>query len=328
MSDGEWDLVRRAQAGDDAAFEALVERYQSGVETVALAWVEGEADAEDIVQETFLKAYTALVGLREPEAFGSWVMSIARNVARNLGKRSRAHREVALEVVSDWVDCRPAPQETEDRLGGAMEALDPLTKQVLLMHHYDDLPVKEIARVLALPDGTVKRKLFEARGRLRAILGLAGTKVEMAPAARATRRRIMEEAPIVKLLRLIMVCACQYDAKHVKAQREGEGIRFWFGIGGEDKEIDAPPARLGDALEELIETMVRKSPIPVQYTRNPDDAKVCREATVRKEGPAFFITFGPEKVATDPAGPEGAGKLPQVPLGPSRKKETPDRGEA
>jgi RNA polymerase sigma-70 factor (ECF subfamily) len=328
MADDERDLVRRAQTGDDAAFEALVERYQSGVETVALAWVEGEADAEDIVQETFLKAYTALAGLREPEAFGSWLLSIARNAARNLGKRSRAHREVALDALSDWVGGLPAPQEPEDRLGGAMDALDPLTKQVLLMHHYDDLPVKEIARILALPDGTVKRKLFEARGRLRAILSLAGTKVGMAPAARATRRRIMEEAPIVKLVRLIMVCACQSDAEYVKVQREGEGIRFWYRTEGEDKELAPPPARLGEALEELIESMIQKTPIPVQYTKDPDGAKVCREATVRKEGPAFFITFGPEKVATDPAGSEGAGELPRVPLGELRRKETPDRGEA
>ncbi|HIJ66189.1 MAG TPA: sigma-70 family RNA polymerase sigma factor, partial [Candidatus Hydrogenedentes bacterium] len=88
-------IVRRVLSGQSPAFEALVERYMPAVRAAAMARLGNDADADDVVQEAFLKAYQALDSLRDPGKFGAWLLSIARNACNRLDRRRQRETPLA-----------------------------------------------------------------------------------------------------------------------------------------------------------------------------------------------------------------------------------------
>jgi len=171
-------LVRRAQAGDNAAFERLVADRIDAAYRLALAIVRSEADARDAVQEAYVAAWRQLPRLRDPARFDQWVNRIVINACRMALRHRRVVRirEVAAEpwailpMGDRSVAAGRGPDELvaeADLVRRALLRLSVSDRAVLVLHHAQDLPVGEIAAALGLPTGTVKWRLHGAREALR-----------------------------------------------------------------------------------------------------------------------------------------------------------------
>ena len=172
------ELVERARAGDVAAFEDLVARYQA--RALRLAWSLAGGDAEDAVQEAFVKAYRSLDRFRPGAAFRPWLFAIVANEARNrrrsAGRRERlALRAEAMErrgVAGDEVSPEEAAltADRRRRLAAAIETLGDRDREVIACRWFAGLTEAEMAAVLSCRPGTVKSRLSRALERLRAAL--------------------------------------------------------------------------------------------------------------------------------------------------------------
>ena len=176
------DRVRRAQAGDVRAFEQLFQEYHRAIYHAIFQMIRHEADAADLTQEVFLRAYQALPRLQAPDAFPRWLYCIAVNLGRNwLRDHGRARIE-SLEAPAEEgcatetreiADSSGDPatlletREMQQRVRGAVAGLSPDHRLVVTLHHLRDMPVEEIARVLGWPVGTVKSRLSRAREHLK-----------------------------------------------------------------------------------------------------------------------------------------------------------------
>ena len=173
--DEDEELVERARAGDLVAFEELVARYQA--RAVRLAWSLAGGDAEDAVQEAFVKAYRSLHRFRQGAAFRPWLFTIVANEARN--RRRSAGRRERLAVRAGALEAGRAERSPEDeavladrrrRLAAAIETLGDRDREVIACRWFAELSESEMAVVLSCRPGTVKSRLSRALERLRAAL--------------------------------------------------------------------------------------------------------------------------------------------------------------
>jgi RNA polymerase sigma-70 factor (ECF subfamily) len=174
---GDQDLVARAQAGDRRAFDVLCLKYQQRIVKLAMRYVREPAEALDIAQDAFIKAYRALPGFRGDSGFYTWLYRIAINVAKNhIAGRDR--RTVELDAVGpdgDAVevssllrdDASPERIAMQDDLRhaieGAIAALPDELRAAILMREIDGLSYDEIATAMDCPVGTVRSRIFRAR---------------------------------------------------------------------------------------------------------------------------------------------------------------------
>ena len=177
-------LVVQARTGDAAAFTHLVERYTSTLARFCQRLLGDESAAEDLAQETFLRAYQMLPRLVEPTRFGAWLYGIAANLARHWWRR-HARWPVSFEALVatypdvPWTTLLPAlvtpseiveEAEQERRIVDAVTSLPESLHEVVVLHYLEERSYVEIAAVLAVPVSTVKARLFRARALLRAEL--------------------------------------------------------------------------------------------------------------------------------------------------------------
>ena len=180
MSQQEAGLVRRCLAGDEKAYRELVEMYQSRVFSLALRMLRRVEDAEDVVQETFIRMFRALDRYDPSRPFGAWLFSIASRLCIDqirrrrlqpisLTQRDREDEEYEIEVVDPGLqpDETTARAEEEQRTRVLIDSLPPHYRIVVLLRHQQDLAYEEIAEALQLPLGTVKARIHRARALLR-----------------------------------------------------------------------------------------------------------------------------------------------------------------
>jgi RNA polymerase sigma factor (sigma-70 family) len=172
---GDAELVAQARAGDADAFEALVLRYQPLADAYARHLLDHGPAAEDMVQESFLRAFRALSSLEQPERFGSWLKSIVWRQCRDWVRRQRAVRSEPAEALAAapadagdaaWEDTGEDPWLS--RLEAAIEGMSDGNRVALALFYVLDVPIEHIARFLDVPLGTVKRRLFDGRATLSA----------------------------------------------------------------------------------------------------------------------------------------------------------------
>ena len=177
-------LLEQARQGDSGAFTVLVERYQDDLYTMALRLLGSPADAADVVQETFLRAYMNLPRLRAQSVRG-WLFRVAVNAAHDVQRRAVRRPADPLEdgegkvVELPSADVGPeAAAESRERVAAIREALLQLPEDfrvAVVLRDVNDLSYEEIAEVLRVPLGTVKSRLSRARTQLAAALrGSAG----------------------------------------------------------------------------------------------------------------------------------------------------------
>ena len=175
------ELIERARRGEVMAYESLVRRYQDAAVRTAHV-IAPDGDAEDAVQEAFVKAYGALGRFRAGAPFRPWLLRIVANEARNRRRSAGRRAGLALRAVEDRRpgDAAPSPesavlvQEDRDRLLGAINGLADPDREVIAARYFLDLSEAETADVLGIPRGTVKSRLSRAIGRLRTELAAPG----------------------------------------------------------------------------------------------------------------------------------------------------------
>lgn len=172
-SDG--DLVRQSRNGDETSFRLLYRRYQGKVRST-LYQLCGREVLDDLVQETFLRAWKGLPKLRSPKTFSTWLYRIAWNVASD--KRREFAKTADLQAKLKPEPPAPAPDLMElhyrDWVQHALDELKFEYRSVLILHDLEDLPQKQVAEILEIPVGTVKSRLFQARSRVRQYLEQQG----------------------------------------------------------------------------------------------------------------------------------------------------------
>ena len=170
-------LVRSAQGGDSASFAELYNLYYQKVFAFIRTIVRNSADAEDILQLTFLNAWRNLDQLSDPAAFNTWIQVIARNLSTSHLRKKNFVLLLDAEKDDSPVDIEDTelllPEvyaEQEDlsrRLGKIIDSLSDVQRQTVMLFYFDQLSVDEIAQVMECSTGTVKSRLFLARKTIR-----------------------------------------------------------------------------------------------------------------------------------------------------------------
>ena len=183
MNPEEHALVVRLQAGEESAFREFVDTFRDRVITVIARVAGGGSEAEDLAQETFLKAFRAIGRFQGQSALFTWLYRIAVNTTRDHLDARRRRPAVALDALGgDDEDAwnppgdDPTPLQTLETndmralVRSAMEQLPEPFRSTLVLREMEGHAYEEIARILDVSIGTVESRIFRARARLRAIL--------------------------------------------------------------------------------------------------------------------------------------------------------------
>ena len=168
----EEQLIRRAQQGDNSAFEQLLLAHQKKVYNLCLRMAANPDDALDLSQEAFIKAWRALGQYQFEASFSTWLFRLTSNVCIDFLRQKKRRQETSLTEP----DCTPLPEqqaitnETKIELARAMGQLAPDHREILQLRVVEDLPYEQIADILGVRVGTVKSRLARARLSLRKIL--------------------------------------------------------------------------------------------------------------------------------------------------------------
>jgi RNA polymerase sigma-70 factor (ECF subfamily) len=171
------ELVRRAQRGERGAFDLLVLRYQHKVIKLVARLLRDPAEAEDVAQEAFVKAYRALASFRGDSAFYTWLYRIAVNTARNaMASRQRRPLDYEAELTegeqtavearlrhTDTPEATVLSEEIRETVNRAVAALPEDLRTAIILREVEGLSYEEIATAMDCPVGTVRSRIFRAR---------------------------------------------------------------------------------------------------------------------------------------------------------------------
>ena len=174
---GPEELVRRLKAGDEVAFEELVEEYRERVYRVAWRILRDDEDAEDVAQEAFVKVFRNIGRFEGRSSLYTWIYRITVNIALNKIKRDKFRRMVPL---GDMIRGDPRPHsdpgraaissEIAERIDEAVRLLPDKQRAVFTLKFYEELSHREIAEIVGCSEGTSKANYFHAIRKLRKLL--------------------------------------------------------------------------------------------------------------------------------------------------------------
>ncbi len=171
-------LFERARAQEPAAFQRLFELYKTPVHNFVARMIGRREDAEDVVQEVFVKLYHKLGTLREPKYFTTWLFSIAKNEAINYARKHRRKEVLALEPSASVESETREPfadsaasnveqilmeEETNDLLQNALAAVPEVNRAAFILGVLEEYSYKEVAEMLGCTENNVKSRVFRAR---------------------------------------------------------------------------------------------------------------------------------------------------------------------
>ncbi|WP_404358039.1 RNA polymerase sigma factor RpoE [Methylotuvimicrobium sp. KM1] len=171
------DLVLRVQQGDKSAFDLLVIKYQYKIVQLVNRYVKDPSEAQDVAQESFIKAYRAIGNFRGDSAFYTWLYRIAINTAKNyLVARSRRSSDYEIDI-DDAEQIQNAPElkgmdtpeqhllneEILETIKGAIEKLPEEMRIAITLREFEGMSYEEIADAMECPVGTVRSRIFRAR---------------------------------------------------------------------------------------------------------------------------------------------------------------------
>jgi RNA polymerase sigma-70 factor (ECF subfamily) len=184
MDSTDASFVAKARSGDADAFRVLVERHSRALFRVAFRMTGNQQDAEDVVQESFLRAYRQLGNFDERASFGTWMYRIASNCSLDL-VRARKRRNDRMAPVDDenmedpmakLPSEDPTPErlalssEVREKVAEAMEDLSPTERTAFVLRHFEGMRMEEVSRVLECQPGAAKHSVFRAVQKLRRAL--------------------------------------------------------------------------------------------------------------------------------------------------------------
>ncbi len=192
----EQDLLTRLKAGDHQAFEGLIRRYNQRLFRIARAIVREDMEAEDVVQEAYIKAFTNLQGFEGNDRLGAWLARITTNLAIDRTRKSKR----AQKLVDDLLNSAPQADEQSAQISSsqtlsperqaAMSQIRKLLereidllpggfREVFVLRVVEELSVEETSQILQIPPATVKTRLHRARSKLQNSLNTQPTNVSL-----------------------------------------------------------------------------------------------------------------------------------------------------
>jgi RNA polymerase sigma-70 factor, ECF subfamily len=188
METTELAAIEQVRAGDGEAFRLLVERYSRTIFRLTYRMTGNEQDAEDMVQETFLRAYRQIHSYDSRAGFGTWLFRIATNCSLDLLRRRGVRRESQEPVFEDdgrkmeVPSTAPSPErlaisgQIRRRLRVALAQLSPAERAAFILRHFEGVPIEEISRALGHSNSAARQSVFRAAAKLRrALAPLEGT---------------------------------------------------------------------------------------------------------------------------------------------------------
>ena len=175
MEETEAPAVERAREGDGDAFRVLVERHSRNVFGLAFRMTGNEQDAEDVVQETFLRAYRQLHQYESRSSFGTWLHRIAANYSLDLIRGRRRHEELHVES-ANVPDNAPAADrvaysaQVRDSIAAALDQLSAQERTAFVLRHFDGMGIEEIGGCLGTSANATKHSIFRAVQKVRRAL--------------------------------------------------------------------------------------------------------------------------------------------------------------
>jgi RNA polymerase sigma-70 factor (ECF subfamily) len=183
------DVLRKAQRGDERAFQSLVVAYETPVFNYVLRMVNDRALAEDLTQEIFLRVYQGLAGFSLRCRFTTWLFQVAKNRVldelRALERKPQAHVTLDDLPPLEVVDAPPERVEAVDAVWRAVATLNADLKMALLLRDVVGLPYTEIADSLEITLATVKWRIYKAREEVQLSLAREGIEIEFGERAAA-----------------------------------------------------------------------------------------------------------------------------------------------
>ena len=150
---------------DNETFAGLVREYTPNLYRLALGILHNREDAEDAVSEAILKAYEKIHTLKNPNSFRAWIMQIAANEAKRIYVKNK--RSALMENVEDYM---PEFRDEYHELWDVVMRLDVSYREVTILYFYEQLTIKEISKILHIPEGTVKSRLHRGKQQLKRYL--------------------------------------------------------------------------------------------------------------------------------------------------------------
>ena len=176
-------LIKRSKEGDLRAFDLLIIKYQAKIIALARRWVVDIHIAEDVAQETFIKAFKSLHSFREDSAFYTWLYRIGTNTAKNYvisKNRKKENTESELKNEEEYASIEQITEETpedillanslKELINKALTDLPEEIRTAISLREFEGLSYDEIAKVLSCPVGTVRSRIFRGREELNKVI--------------------------------------------------------------------------------------------------------------------------------------------------------------
>ncbi|WP_147532949.1 sigma-70 family RNA polymerase sigma factor [Bacillus marasmi] len=165
-----FNTVKKAQKGDDSAFTKLIDKEKDKLYRIAFLYVKNESDSLDIVQETIYKAYISIGSLKNSSYFSTWLTRILINTALDFIKKNSKVIPIDQDSIERIQSADRIMLEDKMDLLKALERLPEKYKTVIILRFYQDLTIKQIAKLIECPEGTVKTNLHRAINELKGML--------------------------------------------------------------------------------------------------------------------------------------------------------------
>jgi RNA polymerase sigma factor (sigma-70 family) len=175
MQAEELQIIERVQHGDANAFSCLVTKYQDVVFSIALKVLKNRNDAEEIAQETFIKAFRSISSFRGKSKFSTWLFSIAYNTCMTSVRKKKFPAtnidEIRLEDEDeDWDDLEITEEEKSVMLEMSLKKLPEDDYTLIILYYYEEQSIEDVSRIVGLSESNVKVKLHRARKKLYTIM--------------------------------------------------------------------------------------------------------------------------------------------------------------
>jgi len=176
MDAQELQLIQQAQAGDTRAFDQLIRRHDRRILQITYSILGNLQDAQDIYQETFLKAYSNISTFRFESELSTWLSRIAVNLAITYRKRRQLHQFLSLDsgpekaegkrqletAIENHPENSLLSRELRQKIESSLDHLSPQQRTIFVLKHFHGYKIKEIAELLSCTEGTIKNQLFRA----------------------------------------------------------------------------------------------------------------------------------------------------------------------